>query len=50
MDVLRIYGVGGRLLDGVKTFYRNASACVAVKGEMGECFKIKAALRQRCVM
>ncbi len=34
-DVLRIYGVGGRLLDGVKAFYRDASACVTVKGEMG---------------
>ncbi len=45
-DVLRIYGVGGRLLDGVKSLYRDASACVKVKGEMGECFKIKASLRQ----
>ncbi len=27
-DVLGIYGVGGRLLDGVKAFYRDASACV----------------------
>ncbi len=36
--VLRIYGVGGRLLDGMKAFYRDDSACVRVKGEMGECF------------
>ncbi len=33
-DVLRIYGVGGRLLDGVKAFYRDASACVKAKGEV----------------
>ncbi len=45
---MRIYGVGGRLLDRVKAFNRDASACV--KGEMGECFKIKADLRQGCVM
>ncbi len=32
------------------TGYRDASACVKVKGEMGECFKIKAGLRQGCVM
>ncbi len=49
-DVLRIYGVSGRLLDGVKAFYRDVSACVRVKGEMAECFKIKAGLGQGCVM
>ncbi len=38
-DILRVSGVGGRLLDGVKTFYRNASAFVKVKAEMSECFK-----------
>ncbi len=36
-DVLKVYGVGGRLLDGVKAFYKDASAHVKVKGEMGEC-------------
>ncbi len=35
-DVLRIYGVGGRLLDVVKASYIDASACVKVKGKMGE--------------
>ncbi len=49
-DVLRVYGVGGRLFDGVKTIYRDASACVIVKGEMSECFNIKAGLWQGCVM
>ncbi len=38
------------MLDGVRAFYRDASACVKVKGEMDECFKIKASLRQGCVM
>lgn len=32
-DVLRIYGVGEQLLDGVKAFYRGANACVRVDGE-----------------
>ncbi len=45
-DVLKVYGVGGGLLEGVKTFYRDASACVKVKGEMNECFQIKAGVRQ----
>jgi len=49
-DVLKVYGVGGRLLSGVKAFYRDASACVKIKGEMSECFKIKAGMRQGCVM
>ncbi len=26
-DVLRVYGVGGRLLDGVKAFYIDTSEC-----------------------
>ncbi len=42
--------MGGRLLDGVEAFYRDARTCVRVKGEMGECFKIKVCLRQGCVM
>lgn len=27
-DVLRIYGIGGQLLDGVKPFYRGANVYV----------------------
>ncbi len=27
-SVLRIYGVGGQLLKGIQTFYREANACV----------------------
>ncbi len=44
-DVVKLYGVAGRLLDGAKVFDRDASACVKVKGEMTECFKIKAGAR-----
>lgn len=32
-DVWKVYGVGGSLLDGVKAFYRDASACVKIKGD-----------------
>ncbi len=28
--VLRLYGLGGRLLKGVKNFYKNSRACVRV--------------------
>ncbi len=27
VDTLRVYGVGGQLLEGIRSFYDNASAC-----------------------
>ncbi len=33
-NVLRIYGVGGQLLEGTKTFYREPSTCVKVDGKL----------------
>ncbi len=35
-DTLRVYGVGGQLLEGIKFFYENASASVRVNGELSE--------------
>ena len=34
--MLEIYGVGGQLLEGIKAFYREASVCVGVNGELSE--------------
>ena len=48
--VLEIYGVGGRLLQAVKSFYENSRACVKIKGEVSELFEIKVGVRQGCVM
>ena len=31
-DVLRIYGVGVQLLQGVKLFYQGANACLRING------------------
>lgn len=39
-DVLKVYVVGGRLLEGVKVFYKNAEACVKVGGKVSENFGI----------
>ncbi len=39
-SALKIYGVGGQLLEGVKAFYRDPSACVRVDGELSESFAI----------
>ncbi|MEL7177812.1 MAG: reverse transcriptase domain-containing protein [Pseudomonadota bacterium] len=49
-NVLRIYGVGGQLLDGIKAFYKGANACVRIKGKLSDCFQIKRGVRQGCVM
>jgi hypothetical protein len=48
--VLRLYGVGGRLLNAVKSFYRNSRACVRVGNGESEWFAVNVGLRQGCVM
>ncbi len=35
-EVLKIYGVGGKLLSAIKSFYEEASACVKISGETSE--------------
>ncbi len=48
--VLKIYGVGGKLLNVIKSFYEDASACGKISGETSEHFEIKVDLRPGCVM
>ena len=48
--VLRMYGIGGRLLKGVKSFYRNSRACVRVGNSVSDWFSVNVGLRQGCVM
>ncbi len=43
-DVLKRYGVGGKLLRAVKSFYEEASACVKIRGGTSEHFVIKVGL------
>ena len=45
-QVLRMYDVDGKLLNGIKSMYANSLACVRVKGG----FRIKSGMRQRCIM
>ncbi len=40
-DTLRLYGVGGKLLEGIRSFYENASASEQVSGELSESFNIE---------
>ncbi len=35
-NTLRVYGVGGKLFEGIKSFNENASASVWVNGELSE--------------
>ncbi len=43
-------GVGGKLFEGIKSFYENASASVRVNGELSVSFNVVVGVRQRCVM
>ena len=49
-NVLRLYGVGGRLLRAVKSLYKDSKACVRVGDELSEWFPVRVGLRQGCVM
>ena len=49
-QVLRMYNVGGKLLNGIKSVYVNTLACVRVKGCESECFRIDSGVRQVCIM
>ena len=52
-NVLRLNGIGGRLLRGVKSLYVGSKACVRVirvGNEVIEWFPVRVGLRQGCVM
>ena len=49
-QVMRIYGVGGRLLKGVQSFYDDSKACVRSENGISEWFSVNVGLRQGCVL
>ncbi len=49
-NVLRIYGVGRQLMEGIKAFYREANACVKIDGELSDSFGVRVGVRQGCVI
>src|SRR5678815_4343494 len=49
-QVLVIYGVGGRLLNGIKSVYDDSEACVRINGVNSDWFRINSGVRQGCVM
>ena len=48
--VLRLYGIGARLLRGVKSLYVGSKACVRVGNEVSEWLPVRVGLSQGCVM
>ena len=49
-QMLRVYGVGGKLLKAVHSFYVDSRACVRVGNDVSEWFPVNVGLRQGCVM
>ena len=49
-QVLRMYYVGGKPLNGIKNIYVNSLTCVRVKGCKSECFRIDSGVRQVCII
>ena len=49
-QMLRVYGVGGKLLKAVQSFYVDSRACVRVGNDVSERFPGNVGLRQGCVM
>ena len=50
LPVLMLYGVNGRLLNGIKSLYDESEACVRVNRTESEWFKIENGVRQGCVL
>ena len=48
--MLLIYGVGGKLLNGIKSMYDDGEACVGINGVESDCFNINSGVRQGCAM
>ena len=48
--MLRVYGVGGKLLKAVQSFNVDSRACVRVGNDVSEWFPVNVVLRQGCVM
>ena len=48
--MLRVYGVGEKLLKAVQSFYVDSRVCVWVGNDVSEWFPVNVGIRQGCVM
>ena len=46
-QMLRVYGVGGKLSKAVQSFYVDSRACVRVRNDVSEWFPVNVGLRRR---
>ncbi len=49
-SVLQVYGMGGRLMRAVKSFYKGSRASVGVRRGESDWFEVNVWLRLGCVM
>ena len=49
-QVLRMYDVKGKLLNGIKSVYVYSLACIRVKINESECFRIDSGARKACIL
>ena len=49
-QMIRVYGVGGKLLKAMQSFYIDGRACVRAGNDVSEWFPVNVGLRQACVM
>ena len=49
-QMLRVYGVGGKLKEAVQGFYLDSRACAHVGNDASEWFPVNVGLRRGCVM
>ena len=49
-ELLRMYHMGGKLLNVIKSMYVNSLGNVRVKGGESQCFRINSGVRQGCIM
>ena len=49
-QMLRVYGVGGKLLKAVQSFYVDSRECVRVRNDVSQWFPVNVGLRHGCVM
>ena len=49
-QVLKMYDVGGKLLNGIKSMYVNSLAYLRVKGRESECLRTNSGVRQVYIM
>ena len=49
-QMLRVHGVGGKLLNAVQSLYSDSRACVRVGNDVSEWFPVNVELRQGCEM